>query len=982
MNRQREYISYSRNKRQRNDIYQENLAKLLNLQQCRCICKDFLSKYDDTSSEDEIIYSNINRLQNNRNSSFRKHRRKFHRNVFDNDLQRNDIYSPETNISQACQVRMIYKKNLSSSIKIDEILIKQKQNPNDPRNIVYKGYLKKGDTFSFKSQRLAQYPFDIKLYINGHIKGHLITCCEYKYHQGDFHINQSFLIENVEKSIPCQKCQRYEKKENEQNFYSSRKRLSNHRSSENRQRLESNERTSTDDEQIEKDDTNHIIQSNNSNNETHDHHENSTRENEMISSLSSMNTIEDTLVQEENQIEQPDINQNNDSSNAENADNSINEFNRMLIERTDNNNNNNGGLFESLFSLFRHSLRQMEVHEPLPDRYEGNVENYVIILFGIKDELNVLNSIVNLIKIFDNIKELNLFLNTLKYEKVILITNDLFIELIQDLASFYSIYIISNNSINNNNNNHLKIRGNFSNLEIICEEIKEECSIENSCLSIEFSSSNQSFCYTQLLKETLLKSDNEGNLKKDFLDFARLHYKNNSNELNSINQYEENSRKETSILWFKKTSFIRKMLNRALSTKEIDILFKIRWFIQSLNSEIEETNDLKIVYRTDYLSENDFEQFQDKNSSNELISFNNYLICNINKPNLFQCKTNMKTILFQIETTMDIPNDGEIFLPFQNIYRIKSIVEINDCWIINLINVNKDDEQLYELTNDLRIQIENPIIIIQLGKLLLLNNDYYHADYFARLLFKDQSLKTNPTLLASLAALHHLLGSMDNKNKNYRAARFQFEESLKIFLSFIPQDNQILSATYNNIGSMFYQDDQHDQAIIYHKKALQCQLKSSSPDIEAIATYSGNIGAVYLDQGKYDQALMNYKRSLQILQQSTNYQESLSIAMIYDRIASIYWKMDKPIEALPFYQKALQLELKHLPENDHKISVSYFNLSTAYAKLDQLDEAIDCAEKSVQQLLKSVPHDHPEVKENTQQLEALKRKKWLLQLYQ
>ncbi|CAF0897511.1 unnamed protein product [Adineta steineri] len=132
---------------------------------------------------------------------------------------------------------------------------------------------------------------------------------------------------------------------------------------------------------------------------------------------------------------------------------------------------------------------------------------------------------------------------------------------------------------------------------------------------------------------------------------------------------------------------------------------------------------------------------------------------------------------------------------------------MNDCWIINLINVNKDDEQLYELTNDIRIQIENPIIIIRLGKLLLLNNDYCHADYFA----------------PSLAGLHHLLGSMDNKNKNYRAACFQFEESSKLFLSFIPQDNQILSATYNNIESMYYQDDQHDQAIIYYKKALQCQ---------------------------------------------------------------------------------------------------------------------------------------------------------------
>jgi len=282
----------------------------------------------------------------------------------------------------------------------------------------------------------------------------------------------------------------------------------------------------------------------------------------------------------------------------------------------------------------------------------------------------------------------------------------------------------------------------------------------------------------------------------------------------------------------------------------------------------------------------------------------------------------------------------------------------------------------------MREDIQGPVILIQLGKLLLSNNDYLHLDYFSRLLFNDNSLKDNPTLLASLAALHHLLGSIDNKQNNYRSARIQFEQSLKIFLTFLSEDNPILSATYNNIGSMFYQEDQHDQAIIYHQKAIQCQLKSSSPDIQAIATYSGNIGSVYLDQKKYHEALIHYKRSLTILQQSTPDQESLSIAMIYDRIASVYWRMDKPEDALTFYQKALQLELKYLQENDHKISVSYFNLSTAYAKLNRLDDAIYAAEKSIQQLLKSVPSDHPEVKENTEQLEGLRRRKWLQQLYQ
>jgi hypothetical protein len=39
---------------------------------------------------------------------------------------------------------MIYRKDSLSSTKTDEILIKQKQNNNDQRILVYKGYLKKG----------------------------------------------------------------------------------------------------------------------------------------------------------------------------------------------------------------------------------------------------------------------------------------------------------------------------------------------------------------------------------------------------------------------------------------------------------------------------------------------------------------------------------------------------------------------------------------------------------------------------------------------------------------------------------------------------------------------------------------------------------------------------------------------------------------------------------------------------------------------
>jgi hypothetical protein len=61
------------------------------------------------------------------------------------------------------------------------------------------------DTFSFKSKHLVQYPFDVKFYVNGHAEGHLLTCCEHKYRRGGFRLSRSFIIEHVQKSIPCQR---------------------------------------------------------------------------------------------------------------------------------------------------------------------------------------------------------------------------------------------------------------------------------------------------------------------------------------------------------------------------------------------------------------------------------------------------------------------------------------------------------------------------------------------------------------------------------------------------------------------------------------------------------------------------------------------------------------------------------------------------------------------------------------------------------
>ncbi len=57
-------------------------------------------------------------------------------------------------------------------------------------------------------------------------------------------------------------------------------------------------------------------------------------------------------------------------------------------------------------------------------------------------------------------------------------------------------------------------------------------------------------------------------------------------------------------------------------------------------------------------------------------------------------------------------------------------------------------------------------------------------------------------------------------------------------------------------------------------------------------------------------------------------------------------------------------------------------LKSTLGRVRILQKLPAAAEKSLQQLLKSAPADHPEVKENTEQLEGLRRRKWLQQLYQ
>lgn len=515
----------------------------------------------------------------------------------------------------------------------------------------------------------------------------------------------------------------------------------------------------------------------------------------------------------------------------------------------------------------------------------------------------------------------------------------------------------------------------FATIELIRDHLFQILPDLNSRMISYENTSDQSFIYCQLLKETMLCIDEESDLKKDMLAFCRLHYTFNENE---ITEFEQTFIDTNSIQWYTRYCFLTKILSRAFRTQEIDLLFKMRYFIQCLHKHIQSIpiKESTTVYT---IADVDYDKFE--SNINGLVVFHSFLFATMKKP------TQSKSILFSIQ--IDHPYAAnikhirssdckiDVLINFDALFRIISIDK--DRNEIHLQTISQDDNHFQQLTSSLRQNIKQSVVILQLTKLLVKTNHYDEADYLTESIYQDKSFHHDGTLLAALAAAHQLLANTYEENKDFEIARYQYFKSLRAFLVFLPYNHYLMSSTYNNTGSMFYQNDIYEEAIKFHQMALDCQVNASNPSMNAMSTYFSNIGAVYFDQKNYDKAVKPFQQAAKILEQISTTDNRKSLISIYQKIASCFWRSNRVHEALEFYNKILDQQLKFSDPLPYPLSVTYYNMSTAYERLGDFNQAIDCAQKSVD-YLKMISDDHPELSDNQGQLESVRQKQWLKEI--
>ncbi|CAF1429516.1 unnamed protein product [Adineta steineri] len=170
------------------------------------------------------------------------------------------------------------------------------------------------------------------------------------------------------------------------------------------------------------------------------------------------------------------------------------------------------------------------------------------------------------------------------------------------------------------------------------------------------------FLHSQILIECLIKIKLNSRDEKELISLCKQYYEGNEYDLNIVKEFQTNYLPEKSIWWYTRESFLYRILNKALRTQNIDLLYLFRFFINDIEQQLEENkckNPVR-VYRSQLMSKDEVRIL--KISIGKIISINSFLSTSSNAERarcFFSCvdlSDDYEKVFFQINADPRIDN--------------------------------------------------------------------------------------------------------------------------------------------------------------------------------------------------------------------------------------------------------------------------------------------------------------------------------------
>lgn len=447
---------------------------------------------------------------------------------------------------------------------------------------------------------------------------------------------------------------------------------------------------------------------------------------------------------------------------------------------------------------------------------------------------------------------------------------------------------------------------------------------QNKDYSNDLSKSSASFLWYQLLIDILKQMPNNENFNKNIFDSY------NESCKTELSQFKQDYSREKCIQLYNEQHFIHRFLNKALRTKNIELIYVLQHFIIDIYDQIKlakesfEKDKLLNLFYWKRVSKIELEQF--KNYIGFYISANGFLPVSFNKDNAIKLAKNKifpnetEAILFQFEinsnsdqiTYIEIHNKQEIIFNLDTVFRLHSI-EFDtdlDLWKIKLIN---DDSHRSKFQN-----------------------------YF-------QSIRNFRNENSFLIFFGHLFTDLDQSKQS----EIYFHNLLKS----LPSDHPDIASVYNQIGNFLADKGQLKLALENYELAYAIRQKNLSMTHPHIAISLNNIGLIYKDEGNFDVALDYCQKALKI--DEINYPKNhIFKAMTIENIGGIYKEKHLFSQAQNYFLRALNMYKSVLTVNHPFLTDILNSLGKVYCDQGYYDRALTCYQKAFAICEINYPNDH------------------------
>ncbi len=540
-------------------------------------------------------------------------------------------------------------------------------------------------------------------------------------------------------------------------------------------------------------------------------------------------------------------------------------------------------------------------------------------------------------------------------------------------------------------NNYNKIIGIFVDQDKLLESLRQTLNLlekqamtfslfdQKQKLSRDLSKDSASFLRHQLIFRVLEQMPSNDQSKQEFLDKCQEYYQFNKKELMKIDKFRKDYYREQAIEWYTDECFLYKLLNRALRTENIELIYSFRFIIIDLCSGIKQeqsklkNNDIFKVYRGQAIPIEEFDKW--KNNIGTVISVNgffstsrdidvslkfarNAVISNDLQPILFEIEIDpsIKTTVYAgISHKSKHYHEEEILFNLNSLFKIIS-VNYDSTYQIWKIELKTTDEGIGDIEEHLQYiqkEIDECSPIIYFGWLLL--NELGQVDRAEK--YFQMLLKTLPSDHQDIAAVYNGLGRVHSERNNLNLALENYEIAYKIRQKQLPPDHSRIAASLNNIANIIKEKGNLDKALDYFQQALMIEEKNHPGDHLQKAIIILNIGNTLIEKGDLDTALRHLSQALQMFKNILP-EKHPKISTCLGDLGFVYENKGDFKTALNYYHKAFEIDEYCLPSDHPHLSTDLKKIVFTYKKNGEMIKALEFCRKKLDVLKNTSDNNH------------------------